>query len=190
MKKYAFYDSHDNPDYQEYELKGEAYKELLKVCFQYSDILSFLQWDIIQSADEFSDVLKQDVIIERLEEFRILEKDSLCIKDTYLHDETICCSHPMLKQDILIKQTMKYYKVSPGLLHVLLNATDDIFWWMNRYPICIPENPCFYRKDGSVFFESVIHEGELYLYLKEGEDASRLFELSKWWTGEDIRRYS
>ena len=39
-----------------------------------------------------------------------------------------------------------------------------------------PEDPIFYRADGSKFFLSVIHEGELELYVNDSEDISAILD--------------
>ena len=43
----------------------------------------------------------------------------------------------------------------------------------------LPEDPLFLRKDGSIFFESTIHEGECFLY-PQGEDISKVLVFGNW----------
>lgn len=51
MKIYAFYDT-DNSGNEEYDIRGDAYRKLIRACCQYSSVmcLKFLHADI-ESAD-------------------------------------------------------------------------------------------------------------------------------------------
>ena len=43
-----------------------------------------------------------------------------------------------------------------------------------------PENPVFYRENGSIFFSSLIHEGEITLTVNDGEDVSKITMINGW----------
>ncbi len=76
---------------------------------------------------------------------------------------------------------MRYYRLCPRLCEILICSAKSIFEWyqiIGEYNN--PENPTFYRPDGSVFLESNIHEGELILYVNEDEDVSEVVSLPGW----------
>ena len=193
MKKYAFYDTYDNPEYQEYELKGEAYKELMQLCFRYCDTMSLLQWHRIPNVSEenekFFTISPQSILIgKRFEKFQIDPPENI----NWSFSHYVCSAPRKNPQENFIRiaeTSVKHYKLCPELFELMTTITHDIFWWADDNKNGLLEEPCFFRADGCCFFNSIVHEGELFLYLKEDEDASKLFSLSKWWTGEDIKRY-
>jgi hypothetical protein len=44
----------------------------------------------------------------------------------------------------------------------------------------MPEDPTFYRPDGSIFFKSTTHEGELTLMPRGDEDVSNVLSSGRW----------
>jgi hypothetical protein len=54
---------------------------------------------------------------------------------------------------------------------------DQLYAWLHPF---LPEDPAFYREDGSVLFGSVTHEHDAFFFLTENEiaEAPRIF-LSK-----------
>lgn len=67
----------------------------------------------------------------------------------------------------------------------LLNRTNDLFEWIDWYNN--PEDLTFYRQDGSMFFWSLIHEGECCLIDRPEEDVSAIVKNPYWYkkTPED-----
>jgi len=176
LKEYYFYDYgvHD----EEYELKEDAYKELLRICEKYCDAVSFKVWPF----DEFYEgMMPMDTkLMDGMEKFRILDSN----KFQRIHSYS-CIEHPRYAPFAVMQR--KYYKVCPELMELLLNTTDDLFEWRRNSQFGRPEDPAFYRSDGSVFFSSIIHEGELKLTPREGEDITALLQLSFWW--KDYRQH-
>ena len=159
LKEYYFWDAKQNDDgYEEYDIKGDAYKELLRLCFMYCDIVSFY----------ISDPGKID-LEEELEPYRIPTQDVKFDKHRYF--------------DIYPYNRSKYrfYRLCPQIKELMEKHANSIFEWLNGCGFQNPEDPAFYRNDGSVFFSSVIHEGELLLNPREGEDITGLFQFSVWW---------
>lgn len=74
----------------------------------------------------------------------------------------------------------KYYHLCSELRDFILQKTDRLFIWIYAWGFTNPEDPVFYRKDGSIFFESIIHEGECYLYPREDEDVSNIVSKEHW----------
>lgn len=193
MKKYTFFDSFDILQdgeyiYTEYEIKGEAYKELLRLCFNYCDTMSLLAWDIIEGVTdqkliEQMSIKKNNALEETIKKFEIEPPEN--IQHNFSHYK---CGFPdsekKTKLMYVSETSVKYYKLCPELLELLTTVTNDIFGWENHSECGRFEDPCFFRKDGSCFFLSIIHEGKLYLYLNENEDADKLFKMSKWWTDD------
>jgi len=68
----------------------------------------------------------------------------------------------------------------PELCELLLKITDSIFKWIDGWGFKNPEDPCFYRDDGSAFFTSVIHEGVVKLTPRENEDVSKIISNPLW----------
>ncbi|MBE6625537.1 MAG: hypothetical protein E7622_07885 [Ruminococcaceae bacterium] len=61
-----------------------------------------------------------------------------------------------------------------------MKITDSIFKWIDGWGFKNPEDPCFYRDDGSAFFTSVIHEGVVKLTPRENEDVSKIISNPLW----------
>ena len=163
MKEYYFYDNgiHD----EEYDIKGEAYKELLRLCFLYCETVSFY----IENPGKTE--LEQE-----LEAYLIPNEDAKFDRHAYLYIYPYC------------SKRYRFYRVCPQLRDLMLNHTDSIFQWLDGWGFNNPADPAFYRSDGSVFFSSVIHEGQLKLTPREGEDITALLQLSVWWGRKQNKR--
>ena len=75
-----------------------------------------------------------------------------------------------------------YYRVCDKLCDILLKTTNHIFSWLNGWGYENPEDPTFYREDGSLFFTSTIHEGECTLFVRD-EDVSEILANKLWIKG-------
>ena len=71
---------------------------------------------------------------------------------------------------------IRYYHVCDELCGLLKASAHSIFDWVYGQGHKNPEDPIFYRADGSKFFSSVIHEGELELFVKDDEDVSTILD--------------
>ncbi len=148
---YRFYDT-DIYGNEEYDIVGEEYENLLKTCCKYSSVLSLKFFN------------KNIPYYRELEQYKIKSKT---------HNIEIF-------KNIVKQEEVVYYKTSPELCELLLKITDGIFKWIDGWGFKNPEDPCFYRDDGSAFFTSVIHEGVVKLTPRENEDVSKIISNPLW----------
>ena len=150
-KIYKFYDT-DITGLKEYNIIGEDYKNLIKMCCKYCTTLSLI------ATNANSHLLKE------LEIYEIEKSEKISFNFNHYGE---------------ISDKIKYYSVSPELYRTIIKNTNDIFCWINGWNFENPEDPTFYREDGSVFFTSTIHEGTCTLFVK-GEDVSKIVNNSNW----------
>ena len=62
----------------------------------------------------------------------------------------------------------EFYYFNEKSLNLLCKISDSIFSY-SYYPNRLPENLCFYRKDFSLLFSSMSHDGECYMILNDEE---------------------
>lgn len=140
-KTYYFYDT-DPTGCADYDIAKEDFVELIELCCRYCNTLSFLIWE--------ADVK----VAEKLEPYRNLKPEAI----TYSYGEI--CGVSLLEKT-RVHPEARYYRVCPELCALLPKIADHIFQWLNKWGYYNnPEDPVFYRSDGSVFFSSTIHEGE------------------------------
>lgn len=72
------------------------------------------------------------------------------------------------------------YYACEEIYSVMLSWADDLFDLCTTKNHVFPEDPAFYRSDGSVFFDSIIHEGECSLYPRNSEDISKVLAHGHW----------
>lgn len=150
MNGYVFYDEYDG---KELDLKDEDYIDLIKRCCESCKTVSFR----IKKPDAKTALALEKFQINKPENVRF------SFSRIYSNDEL----------------GIRYYKVCPALCDLLINSARSIFEWKDGWDYENPENPTFYRDDGSVFLFSVIHEGEVYLFPNEDEDVDDI--ISKGW---------
>ena len=155
MNKYVFRDT-DITGFEEYDIVGDDYKTLIDTCCKYCTVMSLYITDLHLNG------------LEKLEKFRIPKRDN--IKFVYKH----------YWGDPLYYQKVRYYRVCPESKKLLIEISDSIFKWLNGWGNNNPDDPTFYREDGSVFFTSTIHEGLCVLIPKENEDVSKVLTNSNW----------
>ena len=157
MKTYNFYDT-DLTGWAEYDITGEDYKELMRTCCKYSKTMSFT-------------IMKPSGIsyVEELKKFAVEKEDNI-------QDASIKYGYPFSE----FQPYVQYYRVCLELCELLVSMTDSIFKLKYNSDISNPDDPIFYRADGSVFFSSVIHEGEITLYPRENEDVSAIISKEHW----------
>jgi len=155
MDRYVFYDT-DIEGYEEYDIRGEAYEKLIRLCCQYGAVLylKFTHPDL--SA------------YNSLKNFEIPKPQN--IPDDPAQIGPYC--------------DKRYFTVCPELCDILLHIAGGIFEWMSgRDNLKNPDDPTFYRADGTVFFASEIHEGVCVLAPRTGEDAADVLDAIDWITG-------
>lgn len=72
------------------------------------------------------------------------------------------------------------YAACEELHQVMLTWCDDLFSLDAYGEPPLPEDPMFFREDGSVFFSSIIHEGECSLYPRTDESIEDILSWRHW----------
>lgn len=155
-KHMEYYRFYDTDLYgnEEYDISGEQYKELIKECCKHSKYMSFIIYD--KSVKGYN----------QLCEYKLGSID-IAPDSKYAR-----------KYEIL------YCNICAGLLNFLLNNVNSIFEWMLGRGFLNPEDPTFYREDGTIFFSSSIHEGIITLRPK-GDDVSHIVFNNPLWVHSD-----
>ena len=154
----------DDPNYdkdEHFDIIGEDYRRLIRTCCRYSAYFSVIVWN-----DEISGA-------KELEKFRIPAPPTITYEQMRGYFD-----------GVYSLDAVRYYKVTDELCELLLSMADAILEWLNGWGFQNPENPVFYREDGSVFFASVIHDGECMLDPREDEEdaVSAIVQCDGWVT--------
>ena len=157
MKKYEYFNYNFYGDCNtDYSFVGSDLKELFETCFKYCD--SFVVRLVTRCTAE--------KLPSSLDKYRISISEE--ISDMY--GEMIIIGSDE-------KQELRRYKLSPEVKEFILSFTDDLFKWGRRgFEIQNPEDPAFFREDGSLFFYSSIHDDYCELYVRDGEDVSHIVD--------------
>lgn len=88
-------------------------------------------------------------------------------------------SVPPFQTECLNHQDMRRFYVACAQVQKIISAYnlldyDEIF--RENYP----EDPVFFRADGSVFFECIVHEGEYHFYPQGDEDIANILKFGHW----------
>ena len=148
---YYFYDT-DESGTAEYDLSGDAYRELLELCGKYCATVSFLdrtrskKWHAIEAY-----------------RFPIPECVSAVYRRHYTLDDTA--------------QIIQCFRVTDDVLRFLSDHADSVF---DRS--CGVEDVAFFREDGTAFFTCISHEGECILTPRDSEDVEALISNGPWTT--------
>lgn len=152
FKKYKFYDT-DILGEKEYDICGRDYKELIHICCKYSSTMSLIITN--QNSD----------LLGKIKEYQITKNNNITFSFNHYDKNST---------------TIQYYQVCPQLCKILLNQTNSIFDWINGWGFSNPEDPTFYRQDGSVFFTSTIHDGECTLFVRDDENVENILSNTLW----------
>ncbi|MBR6801021.1 MAG: hypothetical protein IKM61_04650 [Eubacteriaceae bacterium] len=155
--KYVFTDT-DESGFEEYDIEKDEYLSLLKICFRYSSTVSFRIWN------------EEVTALQSLAKFRIPPTEK-CVE---------AYSHYYKSLDHMALKEIRHYILSDEVKNYVLSVTDSIFGWINGWGYHNPEDICFYRHDGSIFFSSVIHDGICCLDVGEDEDADEILKNKLW----------
>ncbi len=150
-KIYKFYDT-DVEGLEDYDIAGEDYRTLIEICCKYCTTFSLIATN------------KNSELLEKLKIYEVEKNEKITHVFTHYGNGYI---------------PVKYYKVSSALCQTILSNTKNIRSWINGWGLTNPEDPTFYREDGSVFFTSTIHEGECTLMIKD-EDVSEIISDPRW----------
>ena len=162
MESFFFY-LYDEVTKKEQGINGEAYRKMIRFCCRYSATVSF-----IYRKEELYDPVLESFRIDRPKEIK--------------------CSFYKLGMGCLDKDEaqlrLRFYKVCPAFCQWMKNSASGIFEWLNGWGFKNPENPIFFRADGSVLLSTVIHDGEIMFSPREGEHAEELLSLGDWIVGK------
>lgn len=162
--RYTFFDT-DDTGWAEYDIKGEDYVELMNLCIKYSKTVCFRKFIQFQY---------NSFIPEQLEKYRLPINENTM--KPYYGNYGPCC----FKDIDEAKEELYLFELSEEVIEWILSATNDIWDWDCGADKPLPSDPVFFREDGSVFFDSVIHEGEIYLHPIDGEDVSSVVSKGHW----------
>lgn len=177
MKTYYFYDSDWNYGGKgdvEYHIQGEEFRKLLEVCFRYSAYVAF--------SFSPSSEAKYLQLLAPFEESvpDVISSQAYPPKRMWPTETFRCFNGRTVTTTIQKSSTNRFYRTCPELIDVLCSVSDSIFTYLDGWGYCNPEDPTFYRADGSVFFSSVIHEGECKLTPRDDEDISEIIRNPLW----------
>lgn len=175
MQKFYFYDSdwlYGGSGNIKYHIQSVEFRKLLEVCFQYC---SYVAFSFSAQAEEKYQKL--------LSPFEVAAPEEIA-KDTYPQATELCrlerTKDGKFSPRVVYVYNIRFYRACHDLFNVLCSISDSLFTWLDGWGYCNPENPTFYRADGSVFFSSTIHEGECFLAPLDNEDVSSVISNPLW----------
>ena len=132
-------------------IEGKAFQVLLDLCFRYSKYVSFLTTE--------ADFKKYP----NLKSFLVDEKNMLF---------EVYNKHLRYSENA----SVSFFYCTKECQNVIFGISKDLWAFIHGWGFSNPEDPTFYRSDGSVFFSSQIHEGHAAFYPREDEDISAFFK--------------
>lgn len=155
MRKYSFTDSDDFDLNAEFDIDGDDYKNLLLCAEKYC---AYFSLDYPFGLTQLDSLVPYVHIIHNIDDYK-KSWEKRGISNWY---------------DVRV-----FYKYNSETKQILEKLSDSIFKFHFHYE-GKPENPTFYRKDYSVLFASVTHDGDSFLFPKESEDVSVLLSNEHW----------
>lgn len=152
IKRYNFYDT-DITGNDEYDICDQEYKELIKICCKYSSYMSLIITN------------RNSSLLNKIRKYQIEKNENINYEFDHYNKNSI---------------VIRYYKICPQLCEILLNETNSINSWINGWGFTNPEDPTFYREDGTVFFTSTIHEGVYSLFVRDNENLENILSSDLW----------
>lgn len=161
MGIYKFFDS-DITGQAEFDLSGMQYQRFLQACFQYcttvSVIVSLNCADRIASWEPYR-IPVSPVVLRVYAHYGLPAEGST--------DQIGACE-------------IRHYMLTPQMKRMIQDHTTSLFRWTCAWGNDNPDDIAFYRSDGSVFFSSLIHEGECTLYLRGNEALGDILSQEHW----------
>lgn len=136
---------------EEIDIRGEKYKELIEVCFRYSAYFSFV-------------FREKSIPVSGLERFLVASK----ITDRW----------PGTWSGGLHKLSL--YSCNKITKSILQSHVNSLFSWVSCWGNGNPEDLAFYRRDKSVFFYMVAHEGMAKFLERPAEDIRAVLSAGGW----------
>ena len=150
MTEYRFYDT-DDYGQAEYDITGDHYLTLIESCFKYCSVFCLRIHD------------DRTVLPSELEKYRVDFDENF--SNAYKH---------------YFNSDIRCYRVCDETKKLFLTIADSIFKWIYAWGYTNPEDPAFFRSDGSIFFYSVIHEGECILLPRDCENVCDILSYGNW----------
>lgn len=151
MKMIYYFLDYDPKTCTEFDISGPEYKKLIDVCFEYCDHFTLL----------FKNKNAPCTIKPYKTEVR--KPDDICGFYTSEYFER------------------RFFKCTDEAKLFMLNLTKSLFDLVNDgTEKCIPEDPIFYRNNGTAFFWSMTHEGICVLSATGAEDVSSIISVKGW----------
>ena len=164
MEMYREYDTNIDGDCnEELDISGNEYEKLLLKCFEYCDTFS------IRVKEELLEDSGCEELIA-LENYRIPTRENVLPAYSHYYKEFL----PVVQEEI------RCYRLLPETKKMLTNISNSIFAWISTREHKKPEDLAFYRRDGSVFFSSTVHEGYCNLFAKNGEKIDDIINNNIW----------
>ncbi len=159
MQEFCFSDT-DETGSAEYDIEGEDYAALIRSCLSYCKYMCFRMHEDLA-----------EPIPRRMLEHRIPTSHE--ITDFYTRN---------------VGNAVDLYTVViyPELFEDICTVSRSVFAWIYGWNFRNPEDPAFFRHDGSAFFYSVIHEGLCFLNVRNDEDVDAIIA-NKAWKRNEIR---
>ena len=157
MALYKFYDT-DEAGSQVYDIRGARYQQLLEACFRHCTSVS-----LCVHADANVDLLS-------IEPYCLPVTPQ--VKAQYGHYGSAPAESSAYR--------IVHYVLAPEVKRFLKTRAEGIFQWTYAWENENPDDPAFFRPDGTVFFSSVIRDGVCTLYPREGEDISLILSDPRW----------
>ncbi len=161
LRTYRFYDS-DITGHEEYDISGEQYQQFLKACFRHCATVSVLIDPDYDGNIDLWDTCRIPV--------------SPNVQNTYCHYGVPSSEKP----DRINCFEIRHYRLTAQMQKLIQSQANSLFSWTCYFGYHNPDDIAFYRPDGSVFFSSVVHEGEAALFLREDEDLSEILSQGHW----------
>ncbi len=145
MKKYVFYDT-DITGHEEYDIKNEDYRNLIRFCSDRCLYFSLLK------------TVPEDPVSLALAKYAI--------------SRPYVCPEPQKRYTYLQSEFQPYDIFNPVCddsisIVMQLNSVFSYFW---DGKCACAQDLTFYRSDGSILFSSITHEGNCTLYLTKQEE--------------------
>lgn len=160
MRKYKYYDT-DIKGEAEYDIVDTDYFDMINTCFKYCVSFAVI---VFENDNEVISKLSS------IEQYRIPLNPRVSEIYSYFDNSDPNC----------IKREVRHYALTPEVRGWILKLTNSIFSWLVSE--ANPEEPSFYREDGSAFLYGLLHEGELILETKDDENVDNIISKEHWIT--------
>lgn len=153
---YIFKSWNDSWDFV-YDIEDNMFQLLLEMCGKYCSYASF----------KYSDSENKEA-----QNFQVFKK--FLVSSNYSFSNNLSSgrsfSNQINKQTASPKQEIRYlYNVNTEFIEKMIELSPKLFSWIDGWGYHNPEDPYFYRADGSVFLATSVHNCICCLFLPEGE---------------------